>query len=101
MTDPFYRSRTQRFAWFVSDVTRKDFNWLLNSMVYGHLFPEASDDQVASLKAMGLRWKEYVKKGAWVYEEHPFWISGYTVSLSSLFLILSLSLSSISFHTEL
>ncbi|GAA6007412.1 hypothetical protein JCM11491_004154 [Sporobolomyces phaffii] len=72
------RFHGKRFAWFVSDVTRKDFNWLLNSMVYGHLFPEASDDQVASLKAMGLRWKEYVKKGEWVYEEHPFWISGYT-----------------------
>ncbi|GAA5903195.1 damage-control phosphatase ARMT1 family protein [Sporobolomyces salmoneus] len=72
------RFHGKRFAWFVSDVTRMDFNWLLNSMVYGHLFPEASDDQVASLKAMGLRWKEYVKKGEWVYEEHPFWISGYT-----------------------
>ncbi|GAA5881656.1 hypothetical protein JCM16303_005530 [Sporobolomyces ruberrimus] len=72
------RFHGKRFAWFVSDVTRMDFNWLLNSMVYGHLFPDATDDQLASLKVMGLRWKEYVKKGEWVYEEHPFWISGYT-----------------------
>lgn len=31
----------QRFAWFVSDVTRQDFDWLLNSMIYGQrAFPE-------------------------------------------------------------
>jgi damage-control phosphatase, subfamily III len=33
----------KRFAWFVSDVTRKDWNWLMNSMVYGQLFPGASE----------------------------------------------------------
>ena len=33
----------KRFAWFVSDVTRKDWDWLLNSMVYGQLFPSASE----------------------------------------------------------
>lgn len=39
-SNPVLTSQTplssQRFAWFVSDVTRKDFNWLLNSMIYGH-----------------------------------------------------------------
>ncbi|GAA6039332.1 hypothetical protein JCM8097_002801 [Rhodosporidiobolus ruineniae] len=72
------RFHGKRFAWFVSDVTRKDFDWLLNSMVYGHLFPNASDEEMASLREMGQRWKEYYKKGIWVYEEHPFWITGYT-----------------------
>lgn len=43
----------KRFAWFVSDVTRKDWDWLINSCVYGQLFPLASDEQMASLRAMG------------------------------------------------
>ncbi|GAA5827619.1 hypothetical protein JCM11251_001759 [Rhodosporidiobolus azoricus] len=72
------RFHGKRFAWFVSDVTRKDFDWLLNSMVYGHLFPNASDAELASLKSMGERWKGYVKAGTWIYEEHPFWITGWT-----------------------
>lgn len=33
------RFHGKRFAWFVSDVTRKDFDWLINTMVYGSLFP--------------------------------------------------------------
>lgn len=32
------------------------------------VFPNASDSDLASLKKLGLRWKEYVKKGQWVYE---------------------------------
>ncbi|GAA5880451.1 hypothetical protein JCM8547_007897 [Rhodosporidiobolus lusitaniae] len=72
------RFHGKRFAWFVSDVTRKDFSWLINSMVYGHLFPDASEEQLASLKALGQRWQSYVKQGVWVYEEHSFWISGFT-----------------------
>ncbi|GAA5989901.1 hypothetical protein JCM10908_002369 [Rhodotorula pacifica] len=72
------RFHGKRFAWFVSDVTRKDFDWLLNSMVYGQLFPNNSDEEIASLREMGARWKEYVKQGKWIYEDHAFWISGYT-----------------------
>lgn len=68
----------KRFAWFVSDVTRKDFEWIVNSMVYGHLFAGFSEVQITSLRRMGQRWKEYIKKGQWIYEEHPFWITGYT-----------------------
>ncbi|KAH9442596.1 hypothetical protein Pst134EA_031754 [Puccinia striiformis f. sp. tritici] len=68
----------QRFAWFVSDVTRKDWNWLLNSMVYGHLFTDRTEDELASLKRLGERWKQYEKEGKWVYEQHPFWCTGYT-----------------------
>ncbi|KAF8478797.1 DUF89-domain-containing protein [Gautieria morchelliformis] len=68
----------KRFAWFVSDVTRKDWNWLLNTMVYGHLFPGASELEVETLRRMGLRWKQYEKEGKWVYEQHSFWCTGYT-----------------------
>lgn len=44
-------------------------------MVYGNLFPNLSETELASLKVLGLRWKEYEKSGVWVYEEHSFWIT--------------------------
>jgi len=72
------RFHGKRFAWFVSDVTRKDWDWLLNSCVYGHLFPEATEVELASLHKMGQRWKQYEREGKWVYEQHPFWCTGYT-----------------------
>ena len=72
------RFHGKRFAWFVSDVTTKDWNWLLNSMVYGHLFTGVSDNELASLKRMGLRWKQYEQEGKFIYEQHPFWCTGYT-----------------------
>jgi hypothetical protein len=72
------RFHGKRFAWFVSDVTRKDWDWLLNTMVYGQLFPKASDVEMESLRRLGRRWKQYEKEGKWVYEQHPFWCTGYT-----------------------
>ena len=27
---------------------------------------------------MGQRWKSYVEEGKWIYEQHPFWCTGYT-----------------------
>ncbi|SCV72968.1 BQ2448_6893 [Microbotryum intermedium] len=72
------RFHGKRFAWFVSDVTRPDFDWLINQTVYGHLFTDATEDQIASLRLMGQRWQKYVKEGIFVYEQHPFWISGWT-----------------------
>ncbi|KAK0554610.1 Hairy/enhancer-of-split with YRPW motif protein 2 [Tilletia horrida] len=68
----------KRIPWFVSDVTRKDWNWLLNVCFYGSLFPGASDAEMASLKQMAQRWKNYERKGQFVYEQHPFWCTGYT-----------------------
>jgi hypothetical protein len=51
------RFHGKRFAWFVSDVTRKDWEWLLNTMVYGQLFPKATDVELESLRRLGQRWK--------------------------------------------
>ncbi|GJJ08300.1 hypothetical protein Clacol_002511 [Clathrus columnatus] len=68
----------KRFAWFVSDVTSQDWDWLLNIMVYGQLFPHATDVQIESLRRLGNRWKGYFKERKWVYEQHPFWCTGYT-----------------------
>ncbi|PIL31472.1 hypothetical protein GSI_06174 [Ganoderma sinense ZZ0214-1] len=72
------RFHGKRYPWFVSDVTKKDWDWLLNTMVYGHLFPKASEEEKDSLHRLGLRWKQYEKEGKWVYEQHPFWCTGYT-----------------------
>ena len=51
------RFHGKRFAWFVSDVTKNDWQWLLNTMVYGQLFPHASEAELESLKRLGQRWK--------------------------------------------
>lgn len=51
------RFHGKRYPWFVSDVTRKDWNWLLNTMVYGQLFPKASEEEMESLRRLGARWK--------------------------------------------
>nr|ODN95581.1 hypothetical protein L204_04122 [Cryptococcus depauperatus CBS 7855] len=68
----------KKIPWFVSDVTKKDWDWILNSCVYGHLFEEASDAELDSLRVLGHRWKQYEKEGKWKYEAHPFWCTGYT-----------------------
>jgi len=47
----------KRYPWFVSDVTKKDWEWLLNTMVYGQLFPNASDVELESLRSLGPRWQ--------------------------------------------
>ncbi|KAK7695030.1 hypothetical protein QCA50_002218 [Cerrena zonata] len=72
------RFHGKRYPWFVSDVTKKDWNWLLNTMVYGHLFTKATEQEKETLRLLGLRWKQYEKEGKWIYEQHPFWCTGYT-----------------------
>lgn len=62
----------------MSDVTKKDWDWLLNTCTYGQLFSEASDAEMDSLRTLGQRWKQYEKEGKWKYEAHPFWCTGYT-----------------------
>src|SRR5882757_4677420 len=46
------RFHGKRYPWFVSDVTKKDWNWLLNTMVYGQLFPKASEEEMESLRRL-------------------------------------------------
>ncbi len=51
------RFHGKRYPWFVSDVTKKDWEWLLNTLVYGQLFPKASEQERESLRRLGQRWK--------------------------------------------
>lgn len=51
------RFHGKRYPWFVSDVTKKDWEWLLNTMCYGQLFPKATDPELESLRRLGKRWK--------------------------------------------
>lgn len=44
----------------------------------GHLFPNASETDIASLRQLGLRWQTYIKDKRWIYQAHPFWVTGWT-----------------------
>ncbi|RSH77335.1 uncharacterized protein EHS24_003294 [Apiotrichum porosum] len=69
----------KRIPWFVSDVTRKDWDWILNTAcLHGHLFEDAPEEDMHQLRAMGRRWKQYEKEGKWKYEQHPFWCTGFS-----------------------
>ncbi|KAJ2921434.1 hypothetical protein H1R20_g15657, partial [Candolleomyces eurysporus] len=72
------RFHGKRYPWFVSDVTKKDWDWLPNNMVYGNLFPNASEVEMEALRRLGRRWKQYEQEGKWIYEQHPFWCTGHT-----------------------
>ncbi|KAJ2914773.1 hypothetical protein MD484_g5633, partial [Candolleomyces efflorescens] len=72
------RFHGKRYPWFVSDVTKKDWDWLPNNMVYGNLFPNASEVELEALRRLGRRWKQYEQEGKWIYEQHPFWCTGHT-----------------------
>ncbi|KAF8588114.1 DUF89-domain-containing protein [Ramaria rubella] len=69
------RFHGKRFAWFVSDVTHMDWQWLLNSMVYDQLFPLGSKVELESLRRLGggRCHAQYEKEGKWwdLHKEAP------------------------------
>lgn len=50
--------------WFVSDVTVRDFEWIVERMKGSHL---------ESMSICGAGWEAYVRMGKWVYHDHVFW----------------------------
>ncbi|XP_076782885.1 damage-control phosphatase ARMT1 isoform X4 [Arvicanthis niloticus] len=50
--------------WFVSDVTVRDFNWIVEHMKSSNL---------ESMSTCGINWETYVRMGKWVYHDHAFW----------------------------
>lgn len=50
--------------WFVSDVTKQDFEWTIMQVL-------ASNHKWMSASAV--QWKHFMKDGTWSYHDHPFW----------------------------
>ncbi|XP_020373813.1 damage-control phosphatase ARMT1 isoform X1 [Rhincodon typus] len=54
----------KNIPWFVSDITRKDFDWTLKTM------KEADHMQISMC---GMVWEKNLKQGIWIYHDHLFW----------------------------
>ncbi|TSR99412.1 Protein-glutamate O-methyltransferase [Bagarius yarrelli] len=50
--------------WFVSDVTKRDFNWTVSQTT-------ASNHK--HMSSCGVQWKRHLKNGTWSYHDHRFW----------------------------
>ncbi|KAI7799409.1 damage-control phosphatase ARMT1 [Triplophysa rosa] len=60
------RFHGKSFPWFVSDVTKQDFEWtIMQTMASNHKWMSAS----------GAQWKHFMKDGTWSYHDHAFWTS--------------------------
>ncbi|KAG8843294.1 hypothetical protein FRB91_003469 [Serendipita sp. 411] len=87
------RLHGKRRPYFVSEATKGDFEWLFRSLSDKKLFPVASHEYIESLRR---RVNMYRSAGRLVFEDHPFWSTGYTfwdlpIQAPDLFRQLSLS----------
>ncbi|TRY57055.1 hypothetical protein DNTS_023958 [Danionella cerebrum] len=58
------RFHGKSIPWFVSDVTKLDFDWTIRqTMAANH----------KCMSASGVQWKHFMKEGTWTYHDHPFW----------------------------
>lgn len=64
------------FPWFVSDVTRKDFDWTLD--MFGRI------NHIA-MSEYGQRWKERLSNGTWSFHAHDFWTMPFDYSLMTVY----------------
>jgi len=55
---------TKEFGWFVSDVTLRDFDWLVQQTM-----DQANED----MRALGARWRGFVRDKRWIIKSDPFW----------------------------
>ncbi|KAG8830214.1 hypothetical protein FRC17_005172 [Serendipita sp. 399] len=65
----------KRMPYGALEATRGDFEWLLDSLSDRRLFPIASHNYV---KLLQKRLCDYRSAGKLVFEDHPFWSTGYT-----------------------
>ncbi|KAG8846859.1 hypothetical protein FRB91_000410 [Serendipita sp. 411] len=87
------RLHGKRIPYFVSEATKSDFEWLVRSLSDKKLFPVASHEYIESLRG---RINTHRSAGKLVFEDHPFWSTGYTfwdlpIQAPDLFRQLSLS----------
>ena len=54
------------FPWFVSDVTQKDWDWVLTTL---------ESDEKDEVKMMGKRWKN---RKEFIFKHEPFWTTGHS-----------------------
>ncbi|OMH82750.1 Protein-glutamate O-methyltransferase [Zancudomyces culisetae] len=67
----------KRIPWYVSDVTRADFEWTLECCSNADFFSGNSQDILKLIK-MGQRWRDqYYKTGVWRFEDDLFWTGPY------------------------
>ena len=85
------RFHGKRYPWFVSDVTKKDWEWLLNTMVYGHLFPKATEQERESLRRLGLRWKVRLLRVSFLNIDSPLRVRSNMSTMASGFMNNTLS----------
>uniref|UniRef100_A0A8C2KL86 Sugar phosphate phosphatase n=1 Tax=Cyprinus carpio TaxID=7962 RepID=A0A8C2KL86_CYPCA len=58
------RFHGKSIPWFVSDVTKQDFEWtIMQTVASNHKWMSAS----------GVQWKHFMKEGTWSYHDHSFW----------------------------
>lgn len=58
------RFHGKSIPWFVSDVTKRDFDWTISQTA-------ASNHK--HMSSCGVQWKRHVKDGTWTYHDHCFW----------------------------
>ena len=61
--------------WFVSDVTRNDFDWTLHTMC---------GTNSLAISAFGAKWKERLDNGSWVLHVDDFWTLPFDYSVMAL-----------------
>ncbi|XP_067680353.1 damage-control phosphatase ARMT1-like [Haliotis asinina] len=58
--------------WFVSDVTRKDFQWVLETM---------KGTNNLAISTFGAKWQKLLELGSWVFHDDDFWTTPFDFSM--------------------
>lgn len=64
------RFHAKRIPWFISDVMKHDFNWLLEEM--------AKNSTIPCLPDLASQWKGYLNSGCWSLHVDSFWTLPYS-----------------------
>ncbi|KAK3917379.1 Damage-control phosphatase ARMT1 [Frankliniella fusca] len=62
------RFHGKKVPWFISDVMKHDFNWLMNEL----------SKQTGPLQELHKEWSNFLSRGQWVMHDEFFWTSPYS-----------------------